>query len=69
MGLKDDYVKLMCNHISISKDDLTQTEQELIEKSWELFDEKLDDLKIQSDEIKRLTIELLNFKSMYKDEL
>lgn len=69
MSLKDEYVKLMCNHISISKDDLTQTEQELIEKSWELFDEKLGDLKIQSDEIKRLTIELLNLKSMYNDEL
>jgi hypothetical protein len=66
--LKEKYTKLLSNHITVSLDDLTDNEKALIEKSFELFEEKLEEIKLSNDEVRRLAIELANTKAMYKIE-
>lgn len=65
--LKEQYIKLLADSITVSVEDLQPTEVSLIEKSFELFSEKLEDLKIANDEVKRLSIELANLKAMSDD--
>jgi hypothetical protein len=66
-SLKDKYIKLLSNKITVSIEDLTNNELKLITESFELFKEKLDDIKILNDELKRVNIELINLKSMLDD--
>lgn len=66
-SLKDKYIKLLSSKITVSVDDLTDNELKLINESFELFDEKLDDIKILNDELKRVNIELINLKAMHDD--
>lgn len=66
-SLKDKYVKLLSGRITVSVDDLTDNELKLINESFELFSEKLDDIKILKDELKRVSIELANLKAMQDD--
>ena len=63
--LKEKYTKLLADHITVSVEDLTKNELDLINQSFILFEEKLDDIKVGNDEIKRLSIELANYKAMY----
>jgi len=65
--LKQQYVKLLADSITVSVDDLLPNEILLISKSFELFTEKLEDLKIANDEIKRISIEIANLKAMADD--
>ena len=66
-SLKDKYVKLLSGRITVSVDDLTDNELKLINESFELFSENLDDIKILKDELKRVSIELANLKAMQDD--
>jgi hypothetical protein len=66
-SLRDKYIKLLSNKITVSIEDLTNNELKLITESFELFKEKLDDIKILNDELKRVNIELINLKSMLDD--
>jgi len=66
--LKERYKKLIADSVTISIDDLTEPENAIIDKSYELFEEKMDDLKIANDEVKRLSIELANYKAMYSQK-
>jgi hypothetical protein len=66
-SLKDKYVKLLAGRITVSVDDLTDNELKLINESFELFSEKLDDIRILNDELKRISIELANLKAMGDD--
>ena len=66
--LKEQYTDLMINRVCISKDDLTDSEKEIIEFGYELFSEKLEDIKILNDEIKRISLELANLKAYSDDE-
>jgi hypothetical protein len=66
-SLKDKYIKLLASKITVSVDDLTDNELKLINESFELFDEKLDDIRILNDELKRVNIELINLKAMHDD--
>ena len=66
-SLKDKYIKLLSSKITVSVDDLSDNELKLITESFELFDEKLDDIKILNDELKRVNIELMNLKAMRDD--
>jgi hypothetical protein len=66
-SLIDKYIKLLSSKITVSVDDLTDNELKLITESFELFDEKLDDIKILNDELKRVNIELINLKAMRDD--
>lgn len=65
-SLEERYTKEMAKSITVSVEDLTDNEKKLIEKSFELWQEKLDDLKIANDEVKRLSIELANQKAMHE---
>jgi len=66
-SLKDRYVKLLASKITVSVDDLTDNESKLINESFELFSEKLDDIQILKDEIKRISVEFANLKAMQDD--
>ncbi len=66
-SLKDKYVKLLAGRITVSVDDLTDNELKLINESFELFSEKLDDIRILNDELKRISVELANLKAMRDD--
>lgn len=66
-SLKDKYVKLLAGRITVSVDDLTDNELKLINESFELFSEKLDDIRILNDELKRISVELANLKAMQDD--
>lgn len=67
LSLKEQYVKLLADSISISVEDLSPNEEKLINESYILFKNKLDDMKDMSDEIKRLSIEVANLKAMQDD--
>lgn len=54
----------MADKITVSVDDLNDNEKILIEASYELFIEKLEDIKLLNDDIKRVTNELFNLKAM-----
>ncbi len=63
--LKEKYVKLLADHITVSVEDLTKNELELINLSFVLFKDKLEEIKTGDDEVKRLSIELANYKAMF----
>ena len=65
--LKEQYTDLIINRVCISKDDLTDSEKEIIEIGYELFTDKLEDIKILNDELKRVSLELANLKA-YSDD-
>ena len=65
-SLKDRYKELILSRVLIDKEDLTDEESSIINFSYELFQEKLDDIKLLNDEIVRLSIGLANLKS-YND--
>ncbi len=66
-SLKEQYYDLVTNRILVSKDDLTETETRIIEFGFELMEEKLEDIKILKDDIKRLSIENANLRA-YNDD-
>jgi len=66
-SLEERYHKMLRQTISVSKEDLNENENTLICKSYELWSEKLDDLKIANDNVNRLNIELANYKAMYRN--
>lgn len=66
--LKERYTKLISDKLTISLEDLTESEKTVINESFELFEEKMDELKIANDEVKRLSIELANYKAMYSNK-
>ena len=65
--IKEEYFKYLSNKILVKVDDLTENELKLISFGFELFNEKLDDIKLLNDEVKRLNIELSNLKAMRDD--
>jgi len=65
--LKKEYFKMMCNKLSLSKEDLTDNELTLISSGFELFDEKMEEIKLLNDELRRISIELANIKSYISD--
>jgi hypothetical protein len=66
-SLKDKYIKLLAGKITVSVDDLTDNELKLINESYELFSEKLGDIRLLNEEIKRISVELANLKAMQDD--
>jgi hypothetical protein len=65
--LKEKYTEMMANKICVSLEDLSDNEKNLIEAGYEIFKEKLEDIKIIEDENKRISIELANLKSYVDD--
>lgn len=64
LSLKDQFTKIMADYIIVSVEDLQPIEKQLIDKSFEMFSDKLEDIKVANGEIKRLSLELANIKSM-----
>jgi hypothetical protein len=67
-SIKERYVEMMTNRISVSVEDLTDNEMSIIEYGYTIFSEKLEDIKILEDENRRISVELANIKS-YRDDL
>lgn len=65
--LKEQYLDLVIDRITVSKEDLTEVEEQIINIGYELLSEKLNDIKILNDEIKRISLELANLKA-YQDD-
>lgn len=65
--LKDEYIKLMCDHIYVIPEDLSINEIKLIDKSYELFMEKMEDLRILGSTARMLSIEVANLNAMRDD--
>ena len=66
-SLKTQYYDLVSDRIQVPKDDLTENESKIIELGFELLEEKLEDIKILKDDIRRLSIENANLKA-YNDD-
>lgn len=66
-SLKKEYTQMMADKISVSIEDLTNTEVTLIDAGFTILEEKLEDLKLLNDEIRRLSIELANLKIYMED--
>jgi len=64
---KQKYTEGVLSHLLIKEEDLTETEKEIIEYSFRLLKERLEDIKLLNDEVVRLNIELANLKS-YNDD-
>ena len=65
--LKKEYFKMMSDKITVSVEDLSDNEMTLIESGFTIFTEKLEEIKLLNDEIKRLSVELSNLKSYMED--
>jgi len=64
---KEEYIDGVLNYLLIKKEDLTDSEKEIINYSFSVLKERLEDIKLLNDEVKRLNIELANLKS-YDDD-
>ena len=64
---KQKYIEGVLSHLLIKEEDLTETEKEIIDYSFRLLKERLEDIKLLNDEVVRLNIELANLKS-YNDD-
>lgn len=61
--MREEYIKSAANKIGISVEDLTDTEREIINHCYDIFKDRLSDLKTLQDEVKRLSIENANLKA------
>ena len=64
---KQKYTEGLVNYLLIKEEDLTETEKEIINYSFSVLKERLEDIKLLNDEVVRLNIELANLKS-YNDD-
>jgi len=64
LTLEEEYRKILADFITVSVEDLTINELQLITKSFAYFKDKLADIKVLGDEVYRLKIELANTKAM-----
>lgn len=64
---KEKYTEGVLNFLLIKKEDLTDTEKDIINYSFSVLEERLEDIKLLNDEVIRLNIELANLKS-YNDD-
>lgn len=64
---KEKYTEGVLDHLLIKMEDLTDTEKEIINYSFSVLKERLEDIKLLNDEVARLNIEIANLKS-YNDD-
>lgn len=64
--LREDYISAVADRVTISVEDLTKTELELVNASFDIFRDRLSDMKELQDQNKRLSIELANLRA-YND--
>lgn len=68
MSLKNEYKELILKELPLKEDDLTETENKIIDIGFSLLKEKFDDIKILNDEIRRISIENANLKSYHSKD-
>lgn len=61
--MKKQYIKHIADKLCISIEDLTKEELLIIESTYEMWEEKMEDIKLLKEEVKRLEIENKNLKS------
>lgn len=61
------YKEKLADSIGISSEDLSKEEELLIINSFDMFQAKVDEIKVLQDEITRLSIELANQKAMNRN--
>lgn len=66
--LRNLYIKTIADKISVSVEDLIQSELDIINASYDIFQGRLEDISIKDKEIYRLNIELKNLKSSLDDK-
>lgn len=64
---KEEYIDGVLNYLLIKREDLTDSEKEIINYSFSVLKERLEDIRLLNDEVVRLNIELANLKS-YNDD-
>jgi hypothetical protein len=62
-----EYKKYILDRTLINEEDLSKDESEIISISYDLWMDKMNEIKDLNDELKRLTIENLNLKSFNDD--
>lgn len=65
--LKERFIEFIEKNTLISYNDFTDTEKEIVNVAYIIVDEKLEEIKLLNDEIKRISLELANLKS-YQDD-
>lgn len=65
--MRPEYMKYVSEKIMISIEDLSDTEMEIINITFDLFKEKVDDIKMLNDDINKLQNAYLNLKSSLDD--
>jgi hypothetical protein len=67
-SLRDQYMSLMAKHMGLSDArNMSEYQINLAAYGFELFEDKLNDIKTLEDEVRRLNIELLNERAMNDD--
>jgi len=61
-----EFKKYILDRILVKEEDLSKEEYEIISISYDLWMDKMNEIKVLNDEIKRLSIENTNLKS-YRD--
>lgn len=64
--LRELYNTTICEKLSIVYEDLTDTEKQIMEESYNILHDRIKDNKELEDQIYRLTIEIKNLKA-YND--
>ena len=62
--LKTQYIELILEKVTLCKEDLTLVEIEILDEAFDLFEEKLEDIRLLREENKRIEIELKNLIAM-----
>ena len=65
--LKERYTTLMCDRISVCQIDLSRTEQELIDHSFDIVESKVKEIKELNDTVRDLTIKIRNMEAASDD--
>jgi hypothetical protein len=66
-SLKQQYVKNIADQLSVSVEDLTDTEQKIIDIAFDIFEGRMSDIKALEDEVKRLGLQIANLKASMDD--
>jgi hypothetical protein len=65
--MRPEYMKYVSEKIMIPIEDLSDIEMEIINITFDLFKEKVDDIKMLNDDINKLQNAYLNLKSSLDD--
>lgn len=67
LSLKQQFIKKLADHITVSVEDLSSVELAIIDKAFDILQDNMEETKTQTDEVKRLSLEVANLKSMQDD--